>query len=57
MADYKEMYKKMFTSTSKAIEILKKAQLEAEELYIQSLNDEPKLIKGHIKDKNLGSIE
>lgn len=34
--DYKSMYYKLFNSVTDAIEILKKAQLETEEIYIDS---------------------
>lgn len=36
MPDYKAMYYKIFNSVTDAIEILKKAQLETEEIYIDS---------------------
>ncbi|MFT8890055.1 MAG: hypothetical protein ABF904_14800 [Ethanoligenens sp.] len=41
MADYQEMYRKLFQATTKAIDILQKAQQETEELYIAS--DQPEL--------------
>lgn len=34
MPDYAEMYKKLFRSQTKAIQILQEAQRETEELYI-----------------------
>jgi hypothetical protein len=34
MPDYAEMYKKLFRSQTKAIQILQQAQQETEELYI-----------------------
>lgn len=34
MPDYAEMYKKLFRSQTKAIQILQEAQQETEELYI-----------------------
>jgi len=36
MPDYKTMYYKMFNAVTDSIEILKQAQLEAEEMYIES---------------------
>ena len=35
MADWKEMYLKMFRATEKAMRILEAAQLECEELYMR----------------------
>ena len=42
MADYKEMYLKLFRATTEAIAILQRVQQETEELYISS--EEAKLI-------------
>ena len=36
MADYKEMYLKLFRATTEAIELLRQVQQETEELYISS---------------------
>ena len=36
MADYAKMYKALFNSQTEAIEILQKAQQEAEEIYISA---------------------
>lgn len=36
MADYKAMYRQLFTAQTEAIEILKKAQQQTEEIYIDS---------------------
>ncbi|MFT8889981.1 MAG: hypothetical protein ABF449_13235 [Ethanoligenens sp.] len=36
MADYREMYRKLFQATTKAIDLLQRAQQETEELYISS---------------------
>ncbi len=36
MADYARMYKTLFNSQTEAIEILQKAQQEAEEIYISA---------------------
>lgn len=41
MADYKEMYIRMFQAATQAIEILQKAQQDCEELYISA--PEPEL--------------
>lgn len=38
MADYKQMYITMFQSVTKAIELLQKAQSDAEEIYIAAEN-------------------
>ena len=40
MPDYKEMYLKLMRETEKAIRILQQAQLDCEELYLQSTEDE-----------------
>jgi hypothetical protein len=39
MADYAKMYRGLFRAVTSAIELLQKAQLEAEEIYISG--DEP----------------
>ena len=36
MADYKNMYLKLFRETTKAIELLQNAQIECEDIYINS---------------------
>jgi len=41
MPDYKEMYLKLIRETEKAIRILQQAQLDCEELYLQSTENEP----------------
>lgn len=41
MADYQAMYRKLFQATTKAIDLLQRAQQETEELYISS--DDTKL--------------
>ena len=40
MPDYKKMYFKLFNSVTDAIEILQKAQIETEEIYITSGEEE-----------------
>ena len=42
MADYKEMYLKLFRATTEAIAILQRVQQETEDLYISE--EEPKLV-------------
>ena len=44
MPDYKEMYLKLFNSITNAIEILQQAQIETEEIYITS-DDENNVVK------------
>lgn len=41
MADYKEMYRNLFVSVSQAIELLQKAQQEAEERYLKTTAEKP----------------
>lgn|GEM_PF-1582674 len=36
MADYAKMYREFFRATTKAIEILKQAQMDTEEIYISA---------------------
>ena len=38
MADYKQMYITMFQSVTKAIELLQKAQADAEDLYLSLIH-------------------
>jgi len=45
MPDYKTMYFKLFSAVSDAIEILNKAQLEMEELYINLPEPEVAVMK------------
>lgn len=45
MADYQEMYRKLFQATTKAIELLQQAQQETEEIYISSDQPELHLVK------------
>ena len=40
MPDYKEMYLKLMRETEKAIRILEQAQLDCEELYLQSEDED-----------------
>ena len=42
MADYMELYLKMFRASEKAINILMEAQRECEELYCEELGDQEK---------------
>ena len=51
MPDYKNMYKNLFNAVTEAIEILQQAQIDAEEMYIDSSEiDETKLTKFKILD-------
>lgn len=54
MPDYKTMYYKLFNSVTDAIEILKQAQLDVEEIYIDSSEkDEHKVVEFKIvEDKD-----
>ena len=46
MADYKEMYLKLFRAVTQATDILKEAQLECEEIYVNSSeNDDNKIMQ------------
>ena len=46
MPDYKKMYTDLFKSVTQAIEILKQAQIDAEETYINSSeNDDKKIMQ------------
>ena len=40
MPDYKEMYLKLMRETEKAIRILEQAQLDCEEFYLQSEDED-----------------
>ena len=45
MPNYKEMYRKLFIAVTQATEILKEAQIECEELYINSSEDDDDKVK------------
>lgn len=46
MPDYKTMYKQLFTAVTEAIEILKQAQIDTEEIFINtSESEENKLLQ------------
>ncbi len=45
MPNYKEMYRKLFTAVTQATQILQEAQLECEELYINSSEDDEDKVK------------
>jgi len=52
MPDYKTMYKTLFNAITESIEILKKAQIDAEELYIKTCEDEEnKIVELKLVDK------
>ena len=44
MADYAKMYRKLFNSQTDAIEILQKAQLETEQMYIEAPDPDIRLL-------------
>ncbi|MBD5085084.1 MAG: hypothetical protein HDT33_08565 [Clostridiales bacterium] len=46
MADYQEMYIRMFQAATQAIEILQKAQQDCEELYISAPEPELTVFQG-----------
>ncbi len=56
MADYKDMYLKLFRATEEAINILVEAQKECEEMFIKDGGEEPRLISllEEMKAKNGG---
>ncbi len=45
MPNYKKMYFKLFNDVTDAIELLKKAQIDAEEEYINSSEEEENILK------------
>ena len=51
MPDYKKLYHKMFNKVTDIIEELKELQIETEEEYINSREDQRKTIKLVQKDK------
>lgn len=54
MADYREMVRKLFQATTKAIDILQRAQQETEELYLSSNQFKPHLMKKEDTSQNDG---
>ena len=46
MADYARLYRHMFNAATDAVELLKKAQLDAESLYVDSPDPEVQLFPG-----------
>ena len=52
MADFKEMYLKLFRSQVKAISIMKAAQAEAEEMYILAPEADIRLLDGSRQNKD-----
>ena len=52
MADYKEMYKRMFQETTRAIRILEAVQQECEELYISGAEPELTVLPGTAREKD-----
>ncbi|MDO5479568.1 MAG: hypothetical protein Q4G23_10450 [Clostridia bacterium] len=51
MPDYKKMYTKLFNSVTDAIEILKQAQIETEEIYINSSEEDKKVLNINILNR------
>ena len=45
MADYKTMYYKLFNAITDAVEILQNAQAETEEMYINTPENKPIILK------------
>ena len=45
MENYKEMYYRLFNKITDAIEILKQAQIETEEMFINADENENKIVK------------
>lgn len=56
MADYQVMYRELFWATTKAVDILQKAQQMAEEIYIAS-EDTPLLVDGRLYSWYYESLE
>lgn len=52
MADYAKMYQTLFRSQTQAIEILKKAQQETEEIYISSPEPDIRLLDSARQDQD-----
>lgn len=46
MADYKEMYLRMFRAAAKSIELLQQAQRDCEELYLSAAGPELTVLPG-----------
>lgn len=53
MPDYKEMYRVLFSETTKAISILQKAQQRTEEMYISDDSSEKQIVSigSHLEEK------
>jgi predicted rRNA methylase YqxC with S4 and FtsJ domains len=51
MLDYAAMYRKLFNSQKKAIEILQQAQVETEELYMSAPETDVRLLKPEGEDE------
>lgn len=51
MPDYKSMYHTLFHAITDSIEILKKAQIEAEELYLSSGEEEDEQARKEIENR------
>jgi len=51
MADYAEMYKKLFQSQTKAIQILQKAQQDTEEMFMTAPDNNVTVLENKKPDK------
>jgi len=51
MADYAEMYKKLFRSQTKAIQILQKAQQDTEEMFMTAPDNNVTVLENKKTDK------
>ena len=43
MVDYKELYCKMFSASTKALHIIQQAQIECEKMYLEMTENEPEI--------------
>ena len=51
MPDYAAMYKRLFNSQTQAIELLQKAQIDTEEMYVSAPEHELKIFKSDKDDE------
>ena len=52
MPDYQNMYKRLFNAVTESIEILKKAQIDTEEMYILSGEDDNNVVELKLIEKD-----
>ena len=52
MPDYAKMYRELFNAVTDVVEILQKAQLRTEELYMEDDNPVIRLLKSEPEDNN-----